>query len=50
MVTELITLISSLFVPHEALLHAEDTDFYIFNSGSDSARDVVDKTQMLLNA
>ena len=32
-----------------ALLCTDDTDLYDFNSGSDSAKDAVDKVQKLLN-
>ena len=50
MVTPLITEISGLFVPLIALLCVDDIDLYVLNSGSDSAKDVVDKAQKILNA
>ena len=50
MVVQIITPTSILFVPLVALLHVEETDLYVFNSSSDSAKDAVDKAQKLLNS
>ena len=48
-VTHAITLISGLLIPLVALLDEDETVMCIFNSGSDSSKDVVDKEQKLLN-
>jgi hypothetical protein len=42
--------ISNLIVLLAVLLHADNTDLYIFNSGYDSIREIVHKAQNLLNA
>ena len=48
--TQLITPISGLLVPFAALFHVDDTDLYVFKSGSDSNKDIIDKAQNLLNS
>jgi len=42
--------ISNLIVLLAVLLYIDDTDLYVFNSGYNSAREVVHKAQNLLNA
>ena len=46
---QLVTPLSGLVVPLAALLHADNTNLYVFNSSCDSAKEVVQKAQNLLS-
>ena len=46
---QLVILLSGLVVPLVALLHIDDTNLGMFNSGCDSTKELVQKVQTLLN-
>ena len=46
---QLVTPLSGLVVPLVALLYVDDTILYVFNSGCNSTKEVVQKVQNLLN-
>ena len=48
--TEIISPISRVVLPLATLIFVDDTDLHVFNSGSDSAEEVVIKAQRLLDA
>ena len=48
--TPICTLISRAVLPLAALIFVDDTDLYVFNSGSDTTEEVVMKGQRLLDA
>ena len=48
--TQLSTPISGIILPLVALMFVDDADLYVFNSGTDTTRDLVLKAQRLLDA
>ena len=48
--TQLSTPLSGIVIPLVALIFVDDTDLYVFNSGSDTTEELVFKAQCLLNA
>jgi hypothetical protein len=46
---QLVTSLSGFVVSLVALLYVDDTNLYIFNSGCDSIKEVIQKAQNLLN-